>query len=259
VTDQPPPMPGPPEKKKLSAAAWIAIGCGGLLLLATVVIGALMIFAGYFVNRVASDLQSQPVTTLARAIALANPDVELVEADEDARRATFRNTRTGETVVVDADDLEQGRISFETADGTVSVDASRRDTAVDLQVTDGDETTVISGGAGADAASQVPAWVPRYPGAGVEGALTSQGSRGERGSLTLRTTDSFDAVVAFYRGALGAAGYEIETSTFSAEGRSQTSLSGRRAHPPGSLTVIVSDGDGDGRAIVVTYEAPGSE
>lgn len=258
MTDQPLPVPGPPEKKKLSAAAWIAIGCGGLLLLATVVVGALMIFAGYFVNRVASDLQSQPVTTLARAIALANPDVELVEADEDARRATFRNTRTGETVVVDAEDLEQGRISFETSDGTVSVDASRSDDAVDLRVTDGDETTVISGGGG-DAASQVPAWVPRYPGARVEGALTSQGSGGKRGSLTLRTTDSSDAVVAFYRAALDAAGYEIETSTFTAEGRSETSLSGRRADPPGSLTVIVSDGNGGARAIVVTYEAPGPE
>ena len=87
---------GPVQKQGMSPWAWVAIGCGGLLVLC----GLVFAVVGYFIygkaKEVVSEVSEDPIAFTSRIIAEADPEIELVEADKDNRRVTFRNTETGE-------------------------------------------------------------------------------------------------------------------------------------------------------------------
>ncbi|MGH9381695.1 MAG: hypothetical protein ACRD2Z_13930, partial [Thermoanaerobaculia bacterium] len=168
-----PQVPGPQQpqqKKKLGPLAWILIGCLGLVVLA----GAVMLAGGFFVAKkvkeVAKDYQENPARAAAELVVRANPDLELVEADDEAQTLTIRNKKTGEVFTADWSDIQQGKFRIESDGKEVTVDATRatRGEGGVITVTDesGDATVTIGGGD----TSSVPAWFPAYPGASKAGS-----------------------------------------------------------------------------------------
>jgi uncharacterized protein YneF (UPF0154 family) len=109
-----------PVKQGLPVWAWVGIGCGALLILVLVVV----MVGGFFVARkvkdVAGDFEKDPAMATARMIVKLNPDLEEVAVDSDAGTITVRNTKTGEVVTVDFDDIEQGKISFKSGEREIT-------------------------------------------------------------------------------------------------------------------------------------------
>ena len=210
-------QPASSERKGLHPLAWVAIGCLGLM----VVIGGIVVMAGVFVaNKVgemAQDIEENPVEMTARLIAAANPDIELVEADDERRRVIFRNVKTGEELVFDFEDIEEGRLSFSAGDETAELTF---DPAAEGEGSGGLTITTDEGTArfGATSPSDFPEWLPVYPGSEPEGNFAASSDEGRMGIYTLRTTDSMEDVTSFYGRELVAKGLAVRVRTETPQG-----------------------------------------
>ena len=214
----PPPMqptPIPPPTKKTSVWVWIAAGCGVLVLVVLVV----MIAGGIFISRKAKEFaagaEKNPALVVAKMIAAANPDIEVVAEDADAGTLTLRNKKTGETITMNAEDIKDGRISFKTDKGEeVKISGSAREGEQGLTI-ESDEGT-LSFGSGASA--QLPDWLPIYPGAESQGTYSGEGKGKTGGAVQFETPDSVAEVLAFYEKQLKGAGFATETTRVDRDG-----------------------------------------
>lgn len=211
------PEPSPqPRKKKLGPLAWVLIGCLGIVILA----GGAMLVGGFFVAKkvkdVAADYKENPARAAAEMVVRVNPDLELVESDDEAQTMTIRNTETGEVFTADWSDIKEGRFRMEADGKQVTFDAKEATTGEGggmISVTDesGDETVVIGGGD----ASALPAWFPSYPGASEVGSTyTSKTATELTGMFTFTTGDGVAEVMDYYRDELTDLGFELSENTF---------------------------------------------
>jgi len=127
---------------------------------------------------------------LAKMIAQANPNVEVVRTDDGAGTITLRDRRNGKEVTLTFDDARRGGIRFLAEDS-------------------GKSASVQFGG---DA--KVPGWVPTYPGGHVEPVVAASGEsdqgREEGGNFTVNTGDDPAKVMAFYEAQAREAGMRVE-------------------------------------------------
>jgi hypothetical protein len=236
------------EKKGLSPLAWIAIGCAGL-----VVIGILAVtVGGVFVARKAKDViedfEKNPAKAAAQAVVRFNPELEMVESDDEAGTMTVRNTRTGEVATLDFNEIAEGRFSWETAEGKVQLDVTDEEGG-GLRMTTPEGEARIGGGAGA----QVPDWVPRYPDTEIKGAYSSRSGEEESGAFSFETTDSPSEVLDSLQERLEDEGYEVTRQTYEAAGQEpQGSLSAERADAQRTITVVATR-QGSTTTAAVTY------
>ena len=103
------PPVGPPAAKKSNVLVWVLGGCGGLILIAILV----MMAVSFFVARKAHEFGKNPGFAAAKMMASLNPNVDVVKADEDTGKITLRDKKTGKTVTLDFRDIQKGRLSFE--------------------------------------------------------------------------------------------------------------------------------------------------
>jgi hypothetical protein len=231
-----------PERTGLHPLAWVAIGCGAILM---IVIVALLI-GGFFVARavkdVAGDFEDNPGLAAARLIVKATPELEEVEVDEEAGTMTIRNTKTGELITVNFEDIKEGRFSW-TADGEeVRVDLSEaEDGTIRVESDDGDGLQISTGAAVSD---EAPDWVPVYPGTTPDGLGTVKTSDSINGSFKLTTDDPVTEVVDFYREALKEAGFQVNVNTYSGEDSAGAMINGSNETEERNVIVIVGADDG---------------
>ena len=209
----PPPVP---KKQGLSPWAWLGIGCAGILVVGGVVAVLVGMFVFGKVREVARDMEEDPVATMSRMIAAAHPEVELVEADKDARTVTFRNTTSDEVFTFSYKDIEEGRFSFSSDGETARFDFDTDEGEGGRVTVTTDEGTATFG-AGADV-SGVPDWVPVYPGSAPQGTYSSETPQIRAGSFGFETSDGLDSLLDFYTSRLEAAGLEIRSRTKTPEG-----------------------------------------
>lgn len=226
------PEPQPqPQKKKLGPLAWILIGCLGLVVLA----GAVTLVGGFFVAKkvknFADEAKENPARAAAEMVVRMNPELELVETDDEAQTMTLRNTETGEVFTADWSEIQEGRFRMQAGGKEVTFDAKRAADGEEggvISVTDesGDQAVVIGG----DDASAVPAWFPAYPGASDAGSTYSSRSGAEViGMFTFTTSDGVAQLMDFYRDELSGLGFALRESTFTSgevEGGSLTGEEG---------------------------------
>ncbi|MDX1502510.1 MAG: hypothetical protein R3325_09105 [Thermoanaerobaculia bacterium] len=210
-----PPGAAPAKKKGLPVLAWVAIGCGAILLLAVVGFGALGFFAvkkgkemvqeatgADSFEEFVQELERDPVRTAAETAIRLNPELELVATDDDAGTITFRNTRTGEEATLDYDEIAQGRFSVSTEEGEYSIDSS--------------DGVTITGPEGQTrfGAGETPSWVPLYPGVGEwETPFTTVTGDTVSGAVSGTTSDTPEAVVDHYRKWFEDRGYEVSNES----------------------------------------------
>jgi hypothetical protein len=246
-----PPTAQPPAKKKTSLWVWVLGGCLVLIVLVLLVMGACTWFVADKAKEMAADFEANPAKAAAEMVVKLNPDLELVESDEEAGTMTVLQKSTGEEITLDFDEIAEGRFSFETDEGesSISFDPEGED-GVTFEGPSG--TTTIGAGADAD----LPTWIAAYPGASEpEGSYSSTTTDEHMAAVSFRTTDPVARVLEFYERSLKAAGLEVSKTTYTAQGSDGGMLNGSSTDPKRSVTVMVSDEDGE-TSIAVNYTEP---
>ncbi len=252
----PPPVPGStPANQGMSPWAWVAIGCGGIVIVGIVMVMALGFFAvkkGKEIVEEATgtdsfsefveDMKDNPAKALAETAIRTNPEFELVNTDDDAGTITFTNTKTGEEATLNFEDIAEGRFSMSTSEGEYRIDA-----------TDGGEGGVtFTGpegearfGASADL-SDVPDWVPAYPGAtDAQGTMHTSSADGIMGAFTAKSTDDAQKVVDHFKQLFEDQGYTIGGESMTRTG--DTAFGGVNADlgDGRSINVMIVQGEGN--------------
>jgi hypothetical protein len=254
----PPPPPGvapqpvPPPKKSLSPLAWIGIGCGALAVLAAIGFTIMLAAGGWFLKKQADKLEKNPTLAAAEWIVRVNPELEVVSSDEEAGTLTIKNTKTGETVTMNAKDVEQGHIEFKTKDGTAVFDASGKDGTVKVTDNKGQVST-LQAGSGA-APQNLPSWLPVYPGGTIQGTFDTNTPEGRSASFSLTTQDPGDKVLSFYESRLKGAGLKVDSTTMTSttEGKGGI-LTASSENPSRNVSVLVGAAEGSQTTATITF------
>jgi uncharacterized protein YneF (UPF0154 family) len=244
----PPPVPQATSAapKKTSPRVWVLVGCGGLTVIALVILFAL----GFFVSKKASEFGKNPGFAAAKMIASMNPDVEVVRADENTGKITLRDRKTGKTVTMDFQDIQKGRISFEGEDGErvdIRGDGEGETGSVTVEGRDGKMRF------GQGSLSDIPDWVPRYPGGESVGAYAAQTGSEQGGTFQLKCNGSIDQVAAYYEREMKGAGMKVEKHSIQADNRSVQTVTGTDEGRQRTVTATVSSSD-EGTVVMTIYQ-----
>lgn len=220
---QPPFQAQQPQKKKTSPIVWILVGCGGLVVVATIVVVAGGLFVWHKAKEAGFDpelMQRNPAFAAAKIAVSTNPELEMVSADEGKGTITIREKKTGKTVTVSFEDAADGKITFkaETDEGEVgelSVEAKPEGSGGTVELKSGEGTMKFGEGA----AGPTPSWLPSYPGATAQGFFAAQTNEGYSRNFHFTTEDSPEKVLQFYQEGLEAAGFKVNQNTLSQNGR----------------------------------------
>jgi hypothetical protein len=221
--------------KKTSPVVWILLGVVGFFVL----IG--LVFA-IFVGTVVHKVKRNPALAVAKLMTAANPDVEVLEADEGRNSVKIRDKKTGETMTVNLDDIKNGRINLRGPKGeraSIQAQTDGQNGSVEIKGPDGS----MKFGAGANA--KIPDWVPAYPGADATANFSMQGGDGGGGTFSYTTKDSPEAVLSFYNRNLTSAGFKITTNVSgTANGTSGTMISAEDEGSKRTLVITVANDNG---------------
>ena len=182
------------EKKGMSPWAWVAIGCGGLIVVFAIVVSLSGMFLAKKAADFVEDVQENPEAAAEMLIKM-NPDLELVESDRDAGTITIREKDSGEVITVNYEDIKEGKLTFETDEGEMTFSASEdSEEGLFTVTTDGEETMRV----GSSDMDSLPDWVPVFPGGTTTGTYSATTPDGVSGSFQLTSSESVDDVLAFY-------------------------------------------------------------
>ena len=203
----PHPSPAVPVPKKRGPLLWILGGCLGLALIA----GIIVVSTGIFVARKAgldpALMKKNPGLAVAKMLASANPDIEVLSVDEDGGIIRVRDKKTGKTLTMNLEDAQNGKIVFQDDQNKrveIQTHGEGDKAAVEIRSPEGTMRM------GASAAGQLPDWLPSYPGAEGTGTFGFSAEQGKTGSCAFKTNDSVEDVASFYEDALKNAGFEVQ-------------------------------------------------
>jgi hypothetical protein len=242
----------PTQKKGPSGLAMAGIGCGGLLLIAMVGAGLLVLKGCQKAQEMAADFQKNPAKAAAMFALKANPDVEVVSADDAKGEITIKDKKSGEVTTLSFNDISQGRISMKNSKGEeMSIDASgAKDGKVVMKGPNGQ--TVI----GAGAAEPAPSWVPAYPGMKSDsGALNVSRNDKKAGIIMSYTTDDPAKVKDFYESQLKAAGFQTEAKLVNVGNLGSGNVKAEKAATAQKVTIVIT-GENGRTSIATNYEEP---
>ena len=254
-----------PAKKGLPTLAWVAIGCGGLMLIgliAMVVLGVSIFNWGRgaledatgerSLSDIVESLEDSPARMMAETVIRMNPELELLSTDDDAGTITFHSNETGEEATLNFEDIARGRFTMTTSEGEVSVDASAAVAAAagavgstaggGVTFSGPDGETRLGGRISLD---ELPDWVPVYPGSeDVQVPYMTSTAAGHSGMMTGTTDDTPQQVADHYRDAFTDNSFTVANESSTQSGTTE-------------LTLISATGD-DG-TVNVTATREGSE
>ena len=209
---------GSSQRKGLHPLAWVGIGCGGLVVIAVV----LMVVAGFFVAKkvgnVAADFEENPAKAAAEMMVKLNPDLELVDSDDEKGTITIREKKTGRVVTVNFSDVADGKIVFSNDEGEMTIEGNK-DSGLTV-MKDGEQTMQLGKSASWE---KIPSWIPRYEGTAPDGFFSSSSEGEKSGACSIQTSDDPKQVLSFYRDQLEAAGFELQEQTI-ASGKQQVTI-----------------------------------
>ncbi len=249
-----PPSAQPAKKKGLSPLAWVGIGCGALALIALIAVGVGVMYVGKKARDLAGDFESNPAMAAAKLAVQLNPELEVVESDEQAGTLTIRNKETGEVMTFDLDEIQQGKLGVLTGEGeeaTITFGAGEGGVEIEAEQEGKPSRRGAAAGAGAD---EIPSWVPIYPGTEPTSNFVSTTDEGTQGAFSLGTTDEPDEVLDWYADEVEGLGMTPERSTFSTPVSRGGLVSGEAGGRQLNATVMSQD---EGTLVTVTFTDKG--
>ena len=231
-----PPASAPVAAAKTSPLVWILGGCGGLIVLAALVGGMALYYIGHKAKQFGDLAQRNPAMAVAKLMAAANPDIEVVSVDDKRGVMTVRDKKTGKVLTMNLADAQKGKFVFSApGEKPVTLEAHGDGASGSLEVKSGEGSMKI----GAGAAEKVPNWVPTYPGTTPQNTFSMQNDKENSGSFTLTTKDSIDQVVRYYGDALKQAGLKVTTNVIQSDGKA-------------SMGIVTAEEAGDKRKAAIT-------
>jgi hypothetical protein len=227
---------GGERKRGVHPAVWIAAGCGAVLVLVAVVVMAVVGVGLFKARDFVGDLRDNPIGAVAAMAIRSDPELEILETDDDAGTITFRNTRTGKVATMNFQDIADGKFSLTTDEGEFTLDAENAAEGGGVTVTGPEGEARFGAGASLD---DVPGWVPLYPGAeAAQGTFHAETPEEINGTVAQTSTDTARDVLQHFKQWFADEGY-------STTGESITTT------PQGSLANIVGEREDEGRTVHV--------
>ena len=247
-----PPPPGaapqPAPKKGLGALGWVLIGCGGLIVIAALVMGGI----AWYAKTKITEFGKNPVFNGAKLAVQMNPELELVSADEQHSTLTIKNKKTGEVMTINAEDAKNGHIEFKGKEGTATFDASAKEGTFKVTNEKGETATF---GANPGGPANLPSWMPVYPGGTVQGTFDTTTAEGRSAAFTVTIKDPIDKVLDYYESQLKAAGLKVEkTSVTSNDKTSGGTITAKSDDEKRQASVILSLSNDETTAIITFQE-----
>ncbi|MDJ0838607.1 MAG: hypothetical protein QNK37_18970 [Acidobacteriota bacterium] len=231
------------DKKGMPVWGWVLIGCGGITVVGLIAVVGLGLFAVKKGQEFIEDAERNPAYAAAKVIAATDPTIEIADSNDADQTVTLRNTETGQTVTLNLKEIQDGKISWTTDEGEVSIDASNAEDG--MVVTSGDGQ-VTYGGIGGER----PDWVLVYPGSESRNLTSSKSAEEVAGMISFTTDDTAEQVKTWYRKQLKDSGYEIQEASI---GQTQN-ISGQKDGGKTRLAVIVGKDESTGKvAGSITY------
>jgi len=223
------------KKKGMSPLAWILIGCGGVAVIGLVVlvVGGLFIFQKG--KELVEDYEANPELATAKMMAAVHPEIELVDSDPNDDEVLFRNSKTGEEVIVDMKAIREGRFQLKDVDGKTVF-------AVEPDPESGSMTVTTAEGRSAYLRGDValPQWLEAYPGTEARSILDTTTDEMRGGMLNMQTSDAIEDVLVFFEKSLGANGLSTEVSRFGAGETKGGTVKGRSDDGKREITISAS-------------------
>lgn len=245
-----------PAKKGMSTGAKVAIGCGAVTLIAVIVVVVGLITGGMFLAKKAKEagfdadlLRRNPGLAAAKMIVSANPELELEAIDEKAGTLTIRHKETGESLTVDFEDIEKGRLTFKSEKGEMTFSADESGARVHLRDEEG-ERQAFAFGPGADDA-KIPAWIPRYPGK-MTVTFTMSESGEQAGQFAIEMTGTLEDARDFYVSELEGQGFTVDVSSMAFGEARMFNVTATSEDAGRVLTVTIQDMEGK-KTIINNY------
>jgi hypothetical protein len=231
----------------------VAVGCGGLVVLVVLVLVALMGLGLFMAKDIVEEMDGNPARAIAEIAIRQDPNLEIVDSDDAT--FTIKDRSTGEEITIDFEDIAEGRLSFSTEEGEMTVETHGEEETGGMTISGPEGEVRI----GADASTDdVPGWVPLYP--DVEetgGAFQMEGDEGMSGMVAQVSEDSVEDILEWFKKWLEDNGY-LQTAhhlTTSPAGTFGT-VTGELADEGRGVSVTIAETD-EGTSITVNYTEGG--
>lgn len=214
----PPNMNAPVTPKKSFPWLWLLAGCGTLLVISIIAIAGLA-YIGYRKAKQAgldpALMQKNPALASAKMVIGMNPDLEIINTDEDNGTITIRDKKSGKTITANMQDIKNGNISFKGDKEDENVSLQTNTNSGSFEIKTDKETVKFGGGSGS---ANLPDWLPAYPGATFDGVASMNSGKEQAGTVHFLTQDTVDDVLNFYEDELKAKGLNVRTNTAKSDG-----------------------------------------
>ena len=164
----PPPIEGP---KKTPVWVWILAAVGVLIVLGVIAVSLL----GYYAIHKLKEVANSPIAAAA-LLSKIDPDLEVLDVDENKKVIHVRNKRNNEEVTLNMSDILQGKlkISHEGKDGVESFELGGK--------------------------VKLPTWLSAYPGVEPRGIGATRSDKGSGGGMfSFESSDAPEKILAFYK------------------------------------------------------------
>jgi hypothetical protein len=179
-------------------------------------------------------------------MAMANADVEIVSSDDSNGTVTFRDKKSGKVMTLNFDQIQQGKMIFEEDGKKVVVDSS----SGNLNIKNDDGSTVRIG---ENAATNLPSWLPAYPGSTPTATFSMQGGSDSSAAVSFTTKDPVDKVVKFYEDGFKKAGLTTSSNILNEDGKASGGVvTAESSDDKRNVVVNLVTGD-DGVTVGITY------
>lgn len=244
---QMPVQPPLPPAKKTNILVWIFGGIAVLMIGGLVTCGGIAYFVSKKIQNAGFDgdlAKQNPAYAIAKMGATMAPNVDVVSSDDDKGIIRIREKDSGKEVTLKFDPVKKTMVVVN-EDGkvaTVRMNGEGDKGAIEVETAEG--TTKF----GSSATSDIPDWVPQYPGSKPEGNFSMQTGKGKQGGYSFKTPDAPSKVMGFYVEQMKAAGYKMGLNASSDDGGL---ISGNSESTGHSLTVTVGKEGGGSQVMVM--------
>jgi hypothetical protein len=247
----PPPLPSAPASKKRSPLLWVLVGCLGLIVIGIIIVVSTGIFIARKAGLDPALMKQNPGLAVAKMMATMNPDIEVLSVDEGSGIISVRDKKTGKTMTMNLKDIQKGKIVFkDDKNGNLEIQTHGEGDNAAVEITSSEGTVR----AGANAANQLPAWLPSYPGATAAGTFSFSAKNNNAGSFALKTTDSVEDVASFYESALKNAGFTVEKTATPVSGKGSLVMLGAKDDDTRREAHVIVASKEEGTIINLSFE-----
>jgi hypothetical protein len=240
----PPRAPYPyaqPPKKSNNALKFILIGCGGLILVGALSLGGLYWYLNKKVHEYGFD--KNPEMAAVKLMINANPDVELLSSDDEAKTFTVKDKKTGKIVTLTFEKTANGKFALKVKEGdkevAMKITGDKNQGSIEVSSSDGGKAKF-----GSVSTDDLPSWVPKYPGVTLNGMYATENDDSQGKGFNFSTSDSIQEVMNFYERALKEQGFQVTTTKTQTNGQDGGSVSSNDSDYKRFVVVGISTADG---------------